>query len=211
MADTHEEQLLNELLRELAQQDTALDGGHLEARVVEQTKPAPAVVKANMTYLAIAAVVLMAIAAPITIMFTQTEVAAPATLAPVVRLPDRPGPGRQPARDVDSTSQMSPPDEPDIRSKPYTVAERPRSSAAKPNRSSAAELEFVPLTPFASRDLTGPFQIMRVQMPRGALGRLSPLESPHELIEADVLLGEDGMARAIRISTGTPNSPWRPQ
>jgi hypothetical protein len=203
MADTHEEQLLNELLREVARQDTALDGGHLEARVVEETRPAPTVAKANMTYLAIAAVVLLAIATPITIMFTQTEVAAPASSVRDVQPPED--------RDLQSKSETSPTPEPDIRSKPYTVAERPRPSFPKQNRRPDAQLEFVPLMPFSSRDLSGPFQIMRVQMPRGALGRLSPLESPHELIEADVLLGEDGMARAIRISTGASNSPWRPQ
>jgi hypothetical protein len=47
-------------------------------------------------------------------------------------------------------------------------------------------------------------------MPRSALGALrSPLEQPNELVEADVLLGEDGMARAIRVSTSGSVYPWR--
>ena len=64
--------------------------------------------------------------------------------------------------------------------------------------------EFIPLVPIAEQELTGSFQIVRVQMPRGSLGRLrSPLERPDELVEADVLLGADGMARAIRVSTAS--------
>ncbi len=70
--------------------------------------------------------------------------------------------------------------------------------------------EFVPLMPMTERELTGPFQLVRVQMPRASLGVLrSPLEPPNELIEADVLLGEDGMARAIRVSKSGSVYPWR--
>jgi hypothetical protein len=64
--------------------------------------------------------------------------------------------------------------------------------------------------PITEEELTGSFQIVRVQMPRSALGALrSPLEQPNELVEADVLLGEDGMARAIRVSTSGSGYPWR--
>jgi hypothetical protein len=64
--------------------------------------------------------------------------------------------------------------------------------------------------PITEEELTGSFQIVRVQMPRSALGALrSPLEQPNELVEADVLLGEDGMARAIRVSTSGSVYPWR--
>jgi hypothetical protein len=47
-------------------------------------------------------------------------------------------------------------------------------------------------------------------MPRASLGPLrSPLDHPGELVEADVLLGEDGRARAIRISAAGSIYPWR--
>ena len=53
---------------------------------------------------------------------------------------------------------------------------------------------------------------MRVQMPRASLGALtSPFEHPGEFVEADVLLGEDGMARAIRVSTTESVYPRRSQ
>jgi hypothetical protein len=74
----------------------------------------------------------------------------------------------------------------------------------------AREVDFVPLMPIAEHELTGPFQIVRVQMPRSSLGAsMSPIEHPSDLIQADVLLGQDGMARAIRVSTDESIYPWR--
>lgn len=73
-------------------------------------------------------------------------------------------------------------------------------------------MEFMPLVPFSEHELAGSFQIVRVQMPRASLGALtSPFEHPSEFVEADVLLGEDGMARAIRVSTNGSGYPWRSQ
>jgi hypothetical protein len=69
---------------------------------------------------------------------------------------------------------------------------------------------FVPLMPMTEQELRGSFQLVRVQMPRASLGALrSPLDHPNELVEADVLMGEDGMARAIRVSTSRSIYPWR--
>jgi hypothetical protein len=60
------------------------------------------------------------------------------------------------------------------------------------------------------QELTGSFQIVRVQMPNASLGPLrSPLQPPTDLVEADVLLGEDGRARAIRLNTNGSVYPWR--
>jgi hypothetical protein len=73
-----------------------------------------------------------------------------------------------------------------------------------------ASTEFIPLVPMTEQELAGSFQLVRVQMPRASLGALrSPLEHPDELVEADVLLGVDGMARAIRVPTGGSVYPWR--
>jgi len=64
--------------------------------------------------------------------------------------------------------------------------------------------------PMTDYEMAGPFQLVRVQMPRASLGPLrSALDRPNELIEADVLLGEDGMARAIRVSTSESVYPRR--
>lgn len=61
---------------------------------------------------------------------------------------------------------------------------------------------FIQLGPVTSREINGPaLQLMRVQLRRGMLGRLGLAASDiraSEIIEADVLFGEDGVARAIR-------------
>jgi hypothetical protein len=68
----------------------------------------------------------------------------------------------------------------------------------------------VPLLPFTEQELTGSFQIVRVHMPSASLGALRPpLAQPHDIVEADVLLGEDGRARAIRLNTNGSIYPWR--
>jgi hypothetical protein len=75
-----------------------------------------------------------------------------------------------------------------------------------------SQVEFVPLLPMTEQELAGPFQLVRVQLPNASLGALrSPLVLPNEMIEADVLLGEDGRARAIRVNTSGSIYPWRPR
>ena len=90
---------------------------------------------------------------------------------------------------------------------PYPRIPRQRRSA----RSSRLIVDFVPLMPMTADELSGSFQIVRVQMPRAALGALAAtvdVGRADDPVEADVLLGEDGMARAIRVSTdGSVN--WR--
>jgi len=88
------------------------------------------------------------------------------------------------------------------------ITQSPRTSIAQ---SPVPESDvFVPLMPMTEQELAGSFKLVRVQMPRASLGTLrSPLDHPNELIEADVLLGEDGMARAIRVSTSGSIYPWR--
>jgi hypothetical protein len=67
-------------------------------------------------------------------------------------------------------------------------------------------MSFVPLTSLDAHDFSGAFQVVRIQIP-------SVIGAP-EGIHADVLVGEDGLARAIRFpvdaSPVTMNTyPWR--
>jgi len=71
----------------------------------------------------------------------------------------------------------------------------------------------VPLVPMAVDELSGSFQIVRVQMPRAALRALAASVDAgraDDPVQADLLLGEDGMARAIRVSA-KGRVPWRSQ
>jgi hypothetical protein len=63
------------------------------------------------------------------------------------------------------------------------------------------------------QELTGPFQLVRVQLSRAAFADFGVPFDVNRLadpVEADVLLGEDGVARAIRFtSDSTSGYPWR--
>jgi hypothetical protein len=66
------------------------------------------------------------------------------------------------------------------------------------------ETRFVPLMPLGAHDLSGPLQLVRVRMRPSALAGLGvPIDMRRlsDPVHADVLLGEDGMARAIRIAS----------
>ncbi len=223
MADTHEEQLLSDLLRDVAREDERLEAPHLEARILasaslpERARPARS--RAWVMW-PVAAAAVFAIAVTVrpkpdtndSAAQDATEVAvAESSAAPVgrarlqpgqstssVRLqPDRPTPG------VRLQPEYSLQPDPDLRAQPPEPA-TVESPAAH------SQIEFVPLLPMTEQELAGPFQIVRVQMPGASLGSLrSPLVPPNEMIEADVLLGEDGRARAIRVNTSGSIYPWR--
>ena len=72
---------------------------------------------------------------------------------------------------------------------------------------------FTPLAPFGDADLRGPTRVIRVRLPRASLtggGSLTGTVSPPRdrddrddgsgTVQADILVGEDGMARAIRLA-----------
>src|SRR4029453_3083968 len=65
MADTHEEQLLSELLSSIARDDERLEAGHLESRVMAtlDTSPTPWL-RPHMTHVVIAAAAVMAVLVP---------------------------------------------------------------------------------------------------------------------------------------------------
>jgi hypothetical protein len=243
MAD-REEQLLIDLLRDIAREDASLDAPHLESRVMEafaevRLKPdatsgtnvvsgfSGTITSAESSFLAGPENRTRPAFATVTIL-----VAAAAILALVVAASlNRPGP--QPVAPVArSTAAPSPPSQTEVvlpaanSPKPTTRAPKvvPAPAVSVPVNAEAVEppaqvpepaasespAEFVPLLPLTAQDLTGTFQLVRVQMPRASLGPLrSPLERPDELVEADVLLGEDGRARAIRISAAGSIYPWR--
>jgi hypothetical protein len=208
MADTHEEQLLSDLLGRIAREDARLDARHLESRVMDGVDSRTTVrLKPDTTYWAVAAAALFAVLLPATLWLNsvpRVDTVGPKTDTTEVTIPDK--------SEVPVKVQA-------LRSDPPRPAVAPRATAGKrtvptnltnPTNPSYTPEEFVPLMPLSERELAGPFQIVRVQMPRASLGNLlSPLEHPNEVIEADVLLGEDGMARAIRVSASGSVYPWR--
>jgi hypothetical protein len=78
-----------------------------------------------------------------------------------------------------------------------------RTSAAIRRRTDEAEIvtEYLPLTYVADSDALESGQVVRVRIPRSALVTLGlPMnfERAGELVKADVVIGDDGLARAIR-------------
>lgn len=207
MADTNEEQLLTELLGDVARADAHLSASHLEARVVQAAAlQRGGLSRPNAMYVVIAAAAVFVVLLPAAF-WMNTQVPAPAATSRVAT-PDQPiAPAAAPVAPAQPPPALPrraiPPSQ---RTAQLPVAQ----SAIAHSPVAQSRDEFVPLMPMSEQELSGPFQLVRVQMPRASLGALRlPLEHPNELVEADVLLGEDGMARAIRVSTSGSINPWR--
>jgi hypothetical protein len=213
MADTNKERLLTDLLRDIAATDADAEAAGLESRVMTAWDQSAGAVrlKPDFTYRASTyAKVICGLAAAVAIAVwlpasqdiepvNPQETGLPAiTLgneSPNVRLEAGRGSDAGPAYAKPPAVQRTAP---------------PRRKPDVTNVASVDPMEFVPLMPITGQELGGSFQIVRVQMPRASLGALaSPLEHPDGLVEADVLLGEDGMARAIRVSSRESIHPRR--
>jgi hypothetical protein len=195
MSDANEERLLTALLREVAEADACMKPrADLEERVLSRWERSRGVAGTRTAgrptlAFAVAAAVLLAVAGS-------------------VRFRSAPG-AAAPPRTADAIITTSPPDAitESVRESvaPEPVVSRPKISRQRqPARPNRLTVDFVPLMPMTADELSGSFQIVRVQMPRAALGALAAtvdVSRAGDPVEADVLLGEDGMARAIRVST----------
>ena len=192
MADTHEERLLNSLLQDMRAADEGRSVPELEARVLaawDARRSRQSVGRRRLLVIASAAAAML---------LTYLGV-------PTVRVDDAgPLPSVHAAPRLAAASPIAPVGVP---------SELPQVPLRAVARQAAAEgpLEFVPLMPLTRQELSGPFQLVHVQLPRASLGAMAPPHQfPGQLVEADVLLGEDGMARAIRVSSnGSVTTPWR--
>jgi hypothetical protein len=194
MSDTNEERLLTDLLREVAEADASLlPSSDLEQRVLSRWDRS---LLLTSTRLSPRVKVALALAASAMLVVAGSMRSAPTPVMNESHVVDVVTPPPQASADaVESTPVMAP-------------AKTARRRPAPLRRQS---VDFVPLLPMTPGELSGSFQIVRVQMPRAALGALAgttDMRRVQDPVMADVLLGEDGMARAIRVSTdGT--APWR--
>jgi hypothetical protein len=219
MADTHEEQLLSELLSSIARDDERLEAAHLESRLMATLDAShPPRFRPSMTHVVIAAAVLIAVLVPGVARVVRD---VPTAVGEVRVEPPQQTAVDTPAASATPYTHEQPTTRPGLSRRTPRVAPAPAARTAFSNppiaqspvaHSSIAQsaVVFVPLMAMTEQELKGSFQLVRVQMPRASLGALrSPLDHPNELVEADVLLGEDGMARAIRVSTSGSIYPWR--
>lgn len=86
--------------------------------------------------------------------------------------------------------------------KPVKHGPRPSLAAAHPNdKPTEIATDFIPLMDRASVEQMDGGQVMRVELPRSALmsfGLPMDMERATERVKADVVVGNDGLARAIR-------------
>jgi hypothetical protein len=212
--------MLNALLREVAHEDAQLDGAALEERVMiawdecHGATAAPHTTTHSRVWVigGIAAAVVIALAVPRMPMAERTPVADPTPVADLAPRADR-TPRVDPPRRADLTSRADRKVGATDAAVVAPTLKSARSEAlSRATRAESDTITFVPLGPMAAEDLSGSFQIVHVQIPRASLGALAPtldMSRASELIETDVLLGEDGMARAIRVSSNDTNYPWR--
>lgn len=131
---------------------------------------------------------------------TQSEESAPTPAAPVAPLLSQQNKGAEKEQAADTVKE----------SRPARQAERkrgPRNRLARqadvPASHEATEIatEFMPLTGGGSLVQPDSGQIVRVELPRSALlsfGLPMNMERADERIKADLIVGNDGLARAIR-------------
>jgi hypothetical protein len=197
MPDTNEERLLTDLLRDIANADSGLAGSaELERRVIaawdtRDTHPSgsgpwtvdagrwtianhPWAASLGAVALGAAALGAAALVLAVTVVMQLGVTTNTRRIDPVERRPEIVAPIPQPTDASDEAAAV-----------PKTMS----ASVARPRRRAGPQNEivsFVPLVPMTADELSGSFSIARVQIGR---------------TEADVLLGEDGMARAIRVAT----------
>jgi hypothetical protein len=89
--------------------------------------------------------------------------------------------------------------EPAQRRTPHRTVEM--ASYQAPDFSIYTQNGFIPLPTAAAADENEDFNLVRVELPRSsmiALGYVVPPERATEMVQADVMLGSDGVARAVR-------------
>ena len=120
------------------------------------------------------------------------RVSSPATSSEPQQQIEQSVPQGRPEMEAQQTSRLGP--------SPNTSLGTPRHRRAR-SHSSEVATEFFPLTFIADSRALESGQVVRVRMPRSALvsfGVPMNVERAGELVKADVVIGDDGLARAIR-------------
>jgi len=96
---------------------------------------------------------------------------------------------------------------PAVGPRPIAIARVEAEKRPRGVDTSSEIVSFIPLFPEARQDLLGSFQVARVLLPREVLADLGVVPDASRVggpIQADVVFGEDGLARAIRLADKNP-------
>ena len=204
MTDIQHQQLLTELLNEIGRADSQFDPPQeMEERVLKywdtdgivratriRRKPRMRVGIVPAVAGALVAAVLLIIAVNRS---SRQPTAGPAPVAqPEVR-------AQPPVVEAPTPAATSPA----VRSRPIAIVGPQLEKRSQRAAKQSEIVSFVPLSPDARQELVGSFQVARVLLPREALADLGVVLDANrvgEPIQADVVFGEDGLARAIRLA-----------
>ena len=92
---------------------------------------------------------------------------------------------------------------PTVAPRPIAIARNEPEKGPRRVEAPGEVVSFMPLSPDAHQDLMGSFQVARVLLPREVLADLGVVLDANRVggpIQADVVFGEDGLARAIRLA-----------
>jgi hypothetical protein len=204
MTDIQHQQLLTELLDEIARADLQVDPPQgMEERVLKywdrnatvratriRRKPRAHVRLVPGIGVLVAAVLLSVVVNR----SSRGPTASPVPVAPA-EAPAQPTAVAEASAPA-ATSPAVPP-------RPIATARRELEKRPQHAAPPSEIVSFVSLSPDMRQDLLGSFQVARVLLPREALADLGVVLDANrvgEPIQADVVFGEDGLARAIRLA-----------
>ena len=207
-----DEELLTRGLRALAEEMETLDApDELEMKLREAFRARAVVVpiarkQSNSRYwlVAIAAMLLIAISV-VVVRWRASSVDSPRQAVAEGTPQNKPEvvskPAEEPARDVEYQA-VNAPGKRSVR-KPVRRAalRRPENSQLANHATNEIATDFIPLSYMNVASLQDGGQIIRVELPRSALANFGlpvNMDRYNEKVKADVLLGVDGLARAIR-------------
>ena len=110
-------------------------------------------------------------------------------------------PSQEPARDVEYQAENVPVKRPIRKPARHAVLRRPENTQLANHATNEIATDFIPLSYMNVASLQDGGQIIRVELPRSALANFGlpvNMDRYNEKVKADVLLGVDGLARAIR-------------
>lgn len=158
-------------------------------------KPAP---YRNSRYWLVAMAAMILIVISVIALRSRTDPAKPIT----AQKTEQPQIKEQPIVEESTVDQPQPKQQQQIAQKPRRRAVRPaRNSEVANHMNREIATDFMPLGYLNPATLQDGGQIVRVEVPRSALvnfGLPVNMDRYHEKVKADVLLGVDGMAHAIR-------------
>jgi hypothetical protein len=210
-ARLYDEEMLTRGLQSLAaEMEPLLAPGNVESNLLEAFRARQVVVpissrrSSSRYWLAAVAAILLIVMSVIAVRWRSSGVVAPQQIAEEKTLPDKAKALDEPSNETPKEVEYRVDNVPHRRlnRKPNRPARLPGSENAQlANHVNEIATDFIPLRYLNPASLQDGGQIVRVELPRSALANFGlpvNMDRYNEKVKADVLLGVDGLAHAIR-------------